>query len=320
MVATCRMAVNRTRSARNRVVSAMRPSGWTIQPASNRIDATPAPPHMAALLTVQVNLSMKRRPNAIVFQCILLLSICVLVNQRVAVPANATESSTIRVAIYADAGASRKGSPQVQRCLPAETGFEITTITADEIRGGKLSEFAVLIHPGGSGSKQAETLGAEGRERVRAFVAEGGGFIGICAGAYLASANYPWSLDLLDARVVDSEHWARGKGEVRLRLPPVGRSALGVDQEFVAVHYNQGPLLAPGDKETIADYELLAAFETEIAENGAPAGVMKGTTAIARGTFGNGRVVCFSPHPEKTPGLDSFVRDAVRWAARGHRN
>jgi hypothetical protein len=119
----------------------------------------------------------------------------------------------------------------------------------------------------------------------------------------------------LDARVVDSEHWARGKGEVQLRLPPAGRTALGIDQDFVAIHYEQGPLLAPGENRDIADYELLAAFETEIAENGAPAGVMKGTAAIARGAFGKGRVVCFSPHPEKTSACESFLRDAVRWAA-----
>jgi hypothetical protein len=42
---------------------------------------------------------------------------------------------------------------------------------------------------------------------------------------------------------------------------------------------------------------------------------MKGTTAIARGKFGKGRVVCFSPHPEKTPGREAFLRSAVRWAA-----
>jgi glutamine amidotransferase-like uncharacterized protein len=246
----------------------------------------------------------------------LLLGIAMLVPCQIILATEPAETGAIRVAIYADAGASKKGSPHVQRCLPPDMDFAIETVTAEEIRSGALKGFNVLIHPGGSGSKQAHTLGEEGRERVRQFVAEGGGFIGICAGAYLASANYPWSLNLLDARVVDSEHWARGKGEVQLRLPPAGRSALGIEQELVAIHYNQGPLLAPGENHDLDDYELLAAFETEIAENGAPSGVMKGTTAIARGTFGKGRVVCFSPHPEKTPGRDSFLRAAVRWAAQ----
>ncbi|MCY2986111.1 MAG: hypothetical protein NTY15_20975 [Planctomycetota bacterium] len=47
-----------------------------------------------------------------------------------------------------------------------------------------------------------------------------------------------------------------------------------------------------------------------------PTGVMIGTTAIAIGDFGEGRVVCFSPHPEKTPDLESILLQAIHWAAR----
>ena len=60
----------------------------------------------------------------------------------------------------------------------------------------------------------------------------------------------------------------------------------------------------------------MATFETEIAKNGAPLGVMKGTTAIARGEYGRGRVVCFSPHPELTRGLESLVQDAITHVKR----
>ena len=57
----------------------------------------------------------------------------------------------------------------------------------------------------------------------------------------------------------------------------------------------------PGQDAAIPDYEPLASYETEIhSKGGAQPGVMKGTTAAARGTFGSGRVFCFSPHPEKT--------------------
>ena len=223
----------------------------------------------------------------------------------------------LRVAIYADGGAPKKGVTNVQRSLPAAKGFATQTVTADDVRRGDLEAFDVVIFPGGSGGKQAETLGEEGRERVRRFVDEGGGFIGICAGAYLASAHYSWSLHLLDARVVDTNHWARGTGNVELKLSKVGRDAFDADAEAATIYYGQGPLLAPGEKEEIADYELLAAYETEIAKNGAPRGVMKGTGAIARGEFGDGRVVCFSPHPEKTAAVHSFVGAAVRWAAGG---
>lgn len=221
----------------------------------------------------------------------------------------------IRVAIYADEGASQDGSPAVQKCLPSSEGFHVETLTAEQIRSGALGHFDVLIQPGGSGSKQASTLGKDGRERVKKFVAGGGGYIGICAGAYLASANYPWSLGLLDAQVIDTKHWARGNGDVTLALTERGKKALKADANSCTIRYAQGPLLGPGGKDDIEDYELLATFDSEIAKNGAPAGVMKGTTAIARGKYGEGRVECFSPHPEKTTGREGFLRAAVRWVA-----
>lgn len=61
----------------------------------------------------------------------------------------------------------------------------------------------------------------------------------------------------------------------------------------------------------IEDYETVATFETEIAKNGASEGVTKGTTAIAKGTFGNGRVKCFSPHPEIADPLEQMAHLAI---------
>lgn len=221
----------------------------------------------------------------------------------------------VRVALYADSGAAKKGSKHVKRCLATEHGFAYELVTAQEIRDGVLDRFDVVIHPGGSGSKQAEALGEEGREKVRDFVATGNGFVGICAGAYLASAEYPWSLNLVDAKVLDRKHWARGTGDVELRLTPAARRVFGIEDEMVTIYYGQGPLLAPAANDAIVDYEPLALYETEVAKNGAPAGVMKGTTAIARAPFGKGRVVAISPHPEKTPGRDEVLQRAIRWTA-----
>ena len=83
------------------------------------------------------------------------------------------------------------------------------------------------------------------------------------------------------------------------------------------VHYGQGPLLGRpewNDKD-VPDYESLAVYDSEIAEKGAPLGVMKGTSAVVRAHCGNGRVFCFSPHPELTDGLDHLISTAVNWLA-----
>ncbi|MHB8898096.1 MAG: BPL-N domain-containing protein [Thermoguttaceae bacterium] len=222
----------------------------------------------------------------------------------------------IRVAVYSGTGTSDSRRLVLEK-LEKLPGFQCKTIDEQGIREGKLSGYDVLIHPGGSGSKQGKALEETGQAKVRDFVEGGGGFIGICAGAYLATSNYSWSLHILDAQVVDREHWARGHGNVKIRLRDEGKRILDCKRDLETIYYYQGPLLAPGGEADVPDYQALATFETEIARNGAPQGVMKGTTAIADGAYGAGRVICFSPHPERTEGLESFLQSAVRWVAAG---
>src|SRR5581483_1851230 len=91
----------------------------------------------------------------------------------------------LRVAVYDDAG---KGAsfPVLLQVLAADPGLQVRRLKAEEIRAGGLSGCDVLLQPGGTGGTQGKTLGSEGRERVRTFVSNGGGYVGICAGAYLA--------------------------------------------------------------------------------------------------------------------------------------
>lgn len=87
-------------------------------------------------------------------------------------------------------------------------------------------------------------------------------------------------------------------GTVDIELSDVGRRILSTKAQQLAIHYGQVPLLVPGNRPDIADYETMATYKTEIAKNGAPKGVIVGTTVIARSQYGRGRVVCFSPHPD----------------------
>lgn len=222
----------------------------------------------------------------------------------------------LRVALYADEG-SKTGGDNVEKCLAVEPdGFVTRRVTAAEIRAGVLKDFDVFVAGGGRGSKTAEALQPEGREMVKKFVADGGGYVGICAGAYLASSDYPWSLHILNAKVLDRKHWNRGSGDVRLTMSEAGRKTLGVDSGEIECNYNQGPLLAPDEKPDLPAYVPLATFATEIAKNGAPSGVMIGTTAIAKSTFGGGRVVAISPHPEKSMTHNEIIRRAIAWVGK----
>ena len=222
----------------------------------------------------------------------------------------------VRVAIYDHSPDQSGGGPKnLMSFLTREEGFACTVVSPETIREQGLQSFDVLIMPGGSGSAQAEKLQAKGGETIKDFVKAGGGYVGICAGSYLASSNYDWSLNLINARVWDRAHWARGTGEVTLCMTDPGQKLLSAGQEKVECYYGQGPLFVPDDKPDLPGYEVLAAYETEIAEKGAPKGAMTGTHAIIRSLYGQGRVICFSPHPEKTGGPRNLMTLGVKWAA-----
>lgn len=229
-----------------------------------------------------------------------------------------TAEELIRVAVFQDEGTGAT-SKKLLHALETDDRLtlDVRRITAEEIRGGKLADVDVLVHPGGSGSKQGKALGKSGRETVRQFVRDGGGYLGVCAGAYLATNDYTWSLNLIDAKVLDRRHWARGTGAVKLRLSPVGTKFFQCEGDELSLYYGQGPLLArrEWDDPNVPDYESLAIFATEIAKKGAPRGVMIGTSAAVRCNYGQGRVFCYSPHPESTKGQHHLIPLAVEWLA-----
>jgi glutamine amidotransferase-like uncharacterized protein len=225
----------------------------------------------------------------------------------------AVTKGRLRVAICDHTEKPTKGAANLLRILSESEGFETRRVTSAEIAEGILNDYDIVIMPGGSGSAQSRRLGDEGRRKIQDFVSSGGGYVGICAGAYLASSQYSWSLNLINARVFDRLHWARGQGDVDLKMTVAGSQILRAGQT-VPVYYGQGPLLLPDDHDDLPAYEVLASFKTEVALKGAPVGAMVNTHAIVRSTFGQGRVICFSPHPETSSGPNQLITTGVQWA------
>jgi len=226
----------------------------------------------------------------------------------------------VRVAMYVSAGVAGSGPDALERILEAEGGFVVRRVCATDLRAGVLEQFDAVVFPGGSASKQARSIREEGRERVRAFVEAGGGYLGICAGAYLAANNYEWSLDILDADVIDREHWARGSGEVELELTGYGRNRLRTDADGIEVRYHNGPIYARSRDTDIPNFRVLAWYRSEVRKEGVPGGVMIDTPALVEGRYGEGRVVASSPHLELSAGHEDLVRDLVRLAADAPRS
>lgn len=219
---------------------------------------------------------------------------------------------SIRLAVYDSGGTGGVGAERVIEQVGKQPGAIVVRVCGGDINNGALDQFNVIAVPGGSGSREAASIGEEGRARIRKFVEDGGGYIGICAGAYLATSGFSWGLKILNAKTV-SPKWERGHAMVKIELTPRGREILGHRNGVFDCKYANGPVLCPAHVESLPDYEPLAFYRTEVAEHDSPQGVMIDSPAIVAGRCGKGRVIVSSPHPEQTPGLEDFIPRAVEW-------
>lgn len=227
----------------------------------------------------------------------------------------------IRVAVYADFGAADKCVLETIAALEIDPEIETGIVKGADIVAHALDNFDVIVFPGGSASKESASLGDMGRKIVRDFVRSGGGYVGICAGAYLGSdhPDYPWRLGVADAHVIDRQHYSRGKSLVNIELTKAGSKFLKEygKKNIIQCYYANGPLLTPGDNPEIDDYEALGISKSDVHITGnAPEGIMPGTTFLLRSNFGKGRSILCAGHPESTPGARWFVPRMVRWVAK----
>jgi glutamine amidotransferase-like uncharacterized protein len=216
----------------------------------------------------------------------------------------------VRAAIYEGTGSQDFGIRDVEQGVRLLAGATITRLKANDFNKRGLANFDVVIFSAGGATTQARAIGDAGRDSIREFVKEGGAYLGICAGAYLACAEFDWGLQLIAAETL-SDKWQRGVATVQMQLTPEGREAFGRIDSPLKVAYENGPVIGPSKHEGLPAYRTLATFTTEVAENGSPAGIMVGSPALVEAPYGAGRVMIFSPHPERTAGLEQIVPLAI---------
>jgi hypothetical protein len=164
-------------------------------------------------------------------------------------------SKTLRTAVYGSGGA-----PFHHAGLMALWGSDVQALSGDDIRSGKLSDIDVIVFPGGgmrAMEGMLEPLGVEGAKAVREWVAEGGMYIGSCAGSFLpacigqgywnahAESKELYMVPACLANGGDSE-WegltSPGVGVIEVAVAnPKHWLAEGLPEHFKLVHYN-GPM------------------------------------------------------------------------------
>ncbi|MFH1811513.1 MAG: BPL-N domain-containing protein [Pseudomonadota bacterium] len=95
------------------------------------------------------------------------------------------------IALYDGLGVWPDGFSALQGAIRS-ADLELRVVTAAEVRDGVLDDVAALVMGGGWAWDQWQGLGDDGISAIRRFVLAGGGYLGICAGAYLASDDVVW--------------------------------------------------------------------------------------------------------------------------------
>lgn len=208
----------------------------------------------------------------------------------------------IRVALYNGSGAD----PQ---CVLAMTklfewmGCNVTTVQAEDIINGYLDNFSVLAWPGGSYPAYWE-VGPEGKLKIQGFISGGGGYMGICAGAWWACDYMVW---MADPNYPPPEYHVEGNESNLDLFPGVARGPIEeitpfhtgtmtrinivnhthpiTDSlpDYMQIMYWGGPHLLPYED---ADVTILGTYD------------VTGTPAIVAFEYGDGRVFLCGPHPE----------------------
>lgn len=220
------------------------------------------------------------------------------------------EGKKVRTAFYADTGSRGAGMLQLARVLAHSPGIELVPVTSQDLRQDVLKKFDLLVVPGGKVAIQFPGIGKEGAEAIKGFVRAGGSYLGVCAGCFdaLPSEN---RLGLLPFENIPRA-WGRDS-MATVEIPEEGAAVLGIAPGRRRVSYNGGPIVRPvtgpwphGEGRALAFYKSTVSGPDRPAHKD-----FFNAPAIICGTYGKGKVIGISFHPEKLPDTEEIVTGAV---------
>jgi glutamine amidotransferase-like uncharacterized protein len=226
-------------------------------------------------------------------------------------PTGDTDLTNVKVAYYNGDGAWN-ASEIILSNMIIWMGCSFTTVRGQDIRDGCLDDYDVLLWPGGHYPAYWGEVGLDGKTEIQEFVSGGGGYLGICAGAYYAADYMVWmdddaypppdykvegdelNLDLFPGvaygpifEIADRNNtcWAMVEINIVDQTHPITESM----PSPMTMFYYGGPYLEPYND---ADISILGRYN------------ITGTPAIVACSYGDGRVFLIGPHGEIEEGSD----------------
>ncbi|MGA2675377.1 MAG: BPL-N domain-containing protein [Methanobacterium sp.] len=220
-----------------------------------------------------------------------------------------TVTETIKVLIYSGIYSASDCVTGLETALQYDDTHNVipnvnfSYATSTVINAATLAGYNVLIMPGGDGGSLYLGSSSISGTAIKNFVANGGGYLGICAGAYAGSNYvsgdyYGWGVAPdVDAKPVSYE------GLLSMKFTSAAQQILGSNGTINIAHYNGPALYVTGGKAIV-----LATYADD--HTG-----YEGYADIVGDFYGNGRSVLMGSHPELTPQDPGLIAEMVDWAA-----
>ena len=226
------------------------------------------------------------------------------------------QMTEIRVGVFNGNGGAQTCIWEAYAACTLDRDMRVRYITTSDIAAGVLDSIDVIVVPGGGGTRQYQNLGLENLQRIKEFIARGGGAVGICAGAYLFSNTPEYSCMAINgAQAIDIEHDNRGHGVVGFSLTEEGKKVFGeyADQDTLFCMYYEGPVFVPAADDSIKYVEFATMLSDVHEEGGAPANMTNNKPFAIGNRYEKGKVFSVIAHPESTPGKMWMIARMVRW-------
>ncbi|MGD9397682.1 MAG: BPL-N domain-containing protein, partial [Candidatus Thorarchaeota archaeon] len=208
-----------------------------------------------------------------------------------------TDLSNVNVAYYNGEGALGTAEIVLSN-MTKWMGCSFTTVRGQDIQDGCLDDYDLLMFPGGHYPAYWNEVGLEGKAKIQEFVSGGGGYMGMCAGAYYAADYMVWmddgafpapeykvegdelNLDLFpgvawgpifEIMNVTDQSWAMTEINLVDQTHPITESM----PNPMTMFYSFGPYFEPYDNASVS---ILGEYD------------VTGTTAIVACEYGEGRV------------------------------
>lgn len=223
----------------------------------------------------------------------------------------------VDVGLYIDSGVWDGTETNITNMLK-DINCTYTILTKDSILHCNLNRYKVILMPGGDMWVYRNYLTSDGINKIKNFVSRGGGYFGICGGAYFGTNKITWrgwsgeprtniSITGLNLGNIDSDgpiaDFAPSYKDVKCKVNIVAKdhSITQNVPEMIQVYYDHGPLFLINDtnisiigKTVNGDRTTMVAFQS-----------------------GQGRVFLTGQHPEADGTHISWilVKNAINWCS-----